>query len=134
MEGALIRVTAYASLSGKPITTELAQQQLADLLTDAAPKPRTDAELLDEIAKILGFEVEALKGKSRQRPLVTARQIAMYVFRDQTDLSYPSIARLFGGRDHTTVIHAVEKIQRQLSERKVVFEQVTDLIQKLKAS
>jgi chromosomal replication initiator protein len=134
LEGALIRVTAYASLSGKPITTELAQQQLADLLTDAAPKPRTDAELLDEIAKILGFEVEALKGKSRQRPLVTARQIAMYVFRDQTDLSYPSIARLFGGRDHTTVIHAVEKIQRQLSERKVVFEQVTDLIQKLKAS
>jgi chromosomal replication initiator protein len=134
LEGALIRVTAYASLSGKPITTELAQQQLADLLTDASPKPRTDAELLDEIAKILGFDVEALKGKSRQRPLVTARQIAMYVFRDQTDLSYPSIARLFGGRDHTTVIHAVEKIQRQLSERKVVFEQVTDLIQKLKAS
>lgn len=134
LEGALIRVTAYASLSGKPITTELAQQQLADLLTDTTPKPRTDAELLDEIAKILGFEVEALKGKSRQRPLVTARQIAMYVFRDQTDLSYPSIARLFGGRDHTTVIHAVEKIQRQLSERKVVFEQVTDLIQKLKAS
>ncbi|HUF98876.1 MAG TPA: chromosomal replication initiator protein DnaA [Ilumatobacter sp.] len=134
LEGALIRVTAYASLSGKPITTELAQQQLADLLTDAEPKPRTDAELLDEIARILGFDVESLKGKSRQRPLVTARQIAMYVFRDQTDLSYPSIARLFGGRDHTTVIHAVEKIQRQLSERKAVFEQVTDLIQKLKAS
>ncbi len=132
LEGALIRVTAYASLSGAPITTELAQQQLADLLTDTEPKPRTDAELLQEIADILGFEVEALQGKSRQRPLVTARQIAMYVFREQTDLSYPSIARLFGGRDHTTVIHAVEKIQRQMGERKAIYEQVTDVLQKLK--
>ncbi|MEO6654285.1 MAG: chromosomal replication initiator protein DnaA [Ilumatobacteraceae bacterium] len=134
LEGALIRVTAYASLSGAPITTELAQQQLADLLTHSEPKPRTDAELLDEIAAILGFEVEALKGKSRQRPLVTARQIAMYVFREFTDLSYPSIARLFGGRDHTTVIHAVEKIARQMGERKAIYEQVTDVLQKLKLS
>lgn len=132
LEGALIRVTAYASLSGAPITIELAQQQLADLLTESEPKPRTDAELLNEIASILGFEVEALKGKSRQRPLVTARQIAMYVFREQTDLSYPSIARLFGGRDHTTVIHAVEKIARQMGERKQIYEQVTDVLQRLK--
>jgi chromosomal replication initiator protein len=133
LEGALIRVTAYASLSGMPITTELAQQQLSDLLTETEPKPRTDAELLAEIAGYLGFEVDALKGKSRQRPLVTARQIAMYVFREQTDLSYPSIARLFGGRDHTTVIHAVEKIGRQMGERKAIYEQVTDVFQRLKA-
>lgn len=132
LEGALIRVTAYASLSGAPITTELAQQQLSDLLTDTEPKPRTDEELLEDIARILNFDVEALKGKSRQRPLVTARQIAMYVFREQTDLSYPSIARLFGGRDHTTVIHAVEKIQRQMGERQAIYEQVTDVLQKLK--
>lgn len=134
LEGALIRVTAYASLSGEPITTELAQQQLADLLTNTEPKPRTDAELLSEIAEILGFEVEALESKSRQRPLVTARQIAMYVFREFTDLSYPSIARLFGGRDHTTVIHAVEKIAKQMGERKAIYEQVTDVLQKLKLS
>jgi chromosomal replication initiator protein len=133
LEGALIRVTAFASLNSVPITTELAQQQLADLLTDTTPRPRTDAQLLDEIAMILGFEVEALRGKSRQRPLVTARQIAMYVFRDLTDLSYPSIARLFGGRDHTTVIHAVEKIQRQMGERKQIYEQVTDVLQRLKS-
>jgi chromosomal replication initiator protein len=133
LEGALIRVTAYASLSSEPITTELAQQQLSDLLTESQPKTRTDQELLAEIAGYLGFEVEALKGKSRQRPLVTGRQIAMYVFREQTDLSYPSIARLFGGRDHTTVIHAVEKIQRQMGERKAIYEQVTDVIQRLKA-
>ena len=116
-----------------PITTELAQTLLADLLRESAPKRRTDDELLAEIADILGFEVAALKGKSRQRPLVTARQIAMYVFRDLTDLSYPAIARVFGGRDHTTVIHAVEKIQRLMSERKQIYDQVTDLIQRLKA-
>ena len=133
LEGALIRVTAYASLSGEAITTELAKAQLADLMVDTKPKHRTDEELLAEIAGILKFEVEALKGKSRQRPLVTARQIAMYVFREMTDLSYPAIARLFGGRDHTTVIHANEKIQRLMSERKQIYDQVTDLQQQLKA-
>ena len=106
---------------------------LADLLRESTPRPRTDEELLAEIAGILGFDVAALKGKSRQRPLVTARQIAMYVFRDSTDLSYPSIARLFGGRDHTTVIHAVEKIQRLMSERKQIYDQVTELQQRLKS-
>jgi chromosomal replication initiator protein len=133
LEGALIRVTAYASLNQVPITTELAQTQLADLLHDNQPKTRTDEELLAEIASILKFDVEALKGKSRQRPLVTARQEAMYVFRELTDLSYPAIARLFGGRDHTTVIHANEKIQRLMKERKQIYDQVTDLLQQLKA-
>ena len=133
LEGALIRVTAFASLHDRPITTELAQNLLSDLLSDTVQRPRTDIQLLEEIAEILGFEVDALRGKSRQRPLVTARQIAMYVFRDLTDLSYPSIARLFGGRDHTTVIHAVEKIQRQMGERKQIYEQVTDLLQRLKS-
>ena len=132
LEGALIRVTAYASLNRVPITTHLAEQLLRDLLTDSVAKPRTDEELLNEMAIILGQSVEALRGKSRQRPLVTSRQIAMYVFRDLTDLSYPAIARLFGGRDHTTVIHAVEKIQRLMSERKQVYDQVTDMVQRLK--
>ncbi|HSL74285.1 MAG TPA: chromosomal replication initiator protein DnaA [Ilumatobacteraceae bacterium] len=133
LEGALIRVTAFASLNQVPITTDLAHSQLADLLTDSRPKARTDEELLADIAAILKFPVEDLKGRSRQRPLVTARQIAMYVFRELTDLSYPAIARLFGGRDHTTVIHANEKIQRLMSERKQIYDQVTDLLQQLKA-
>ena len=132
LEGALIRVTAYASLNRVPITTHLAETLLRDLLTDSSTKTRTDDELLAEMAIILGQSVEALRGKSRQRPLVERRQIAMYVFRDLTDLSYPAIARLFGGRDHTTVIHAVEKIQRLMSERKQVYDQVTDLQQRLK--
>ena len=132
LEGALIRVTAYASLNQVPITTHLAEHLLGDLLTEQYVKPRSDEELLSEIAVILGFSVEALRGKSRQRPLVTARQMAMYVFRELTDLSYPAIARLFGGRDHTTVIHAVDKIQRLMKERKQIYDQVTDLIQRLK--
>ncbi len=132
LEGALIRVTAYASLNHVPISTHLAEQLLSDLLTDSYVKPRTDDELLNEIAVILGHSVDALRGKSRQRPLVTARQMAMYVFRELTDLSYPAIARLFGGRDHTTVIHAVDKIQRLMKERKQIYDQVTDLTQRLK--
>ena len=133
-EGALIRVTAYASLNHVPISTHLAEQLLGDLMTGSQVKTRSDEELLAEIAVILGFSVEALRSKSRQRPLVTARQTAMYVFRELTDLSYPSIARLFGGRDHTTVIHAVDKIQRLMKERKQIYDQVTDLVQRLKTS
>ena len=90
--------------------------------------------MLVEISDYFGLSVEALRGKSRQRELVTARQVAMYVFREQTDLRYPSIARLFGGRDHTTVIHAVEKIQRLMAERKQIYDQVHDLRQRLRTS
>ena len=133
LEGALNRVIAFGSLNRVPVTKDVAQSLLADLLRESAPRRRTDAELLDEIAAILNFDVEALKGKSRQRPLVTARQIAMYVFRELTELSYPGIARIFGGRDHTTVIHAVDKIQKLMSERQQIYEQVTDLIQRLKS-
>ena len=132
LEGALIRVSAYASLNRVDMTVAQAERLLEDLLPDAAPKHRTDEELLAEIARLLGHSVEALKGKSRQRPLVAARQEAMYVFRELTDLSYPAIARLFGGRDHTTVIHAVEKIQRLMMERTQTFDQVTMLVKTLK--
>ena len=134
LEGALIRVAAYASLNKTQVDVSLAKQLLTDLLTRTAVKPRTDEQLFVEIADHLGFEVEALRGKSRQRPLVQARQTAMYVFRELTDLSYPAIARLFGGRDHTTVIHAVDKTQRMMSERKQVYDQVTELVQKFKTS
>ena len=134
LEGALIRVTAYANLTREPASVAMAEQQLADLLTATTTKHRTDEEMLTEIAGYLGFSVEALKGKSRQRPLVSARQIAMYVFRDMTELSYPAIARLFGGRDHTTVIHAVDKTQRLMREDKATFDQVTDIIGRIKNS
>jgi chromosomal replication initiator protein len=76
--------------------------------------------------------VEDLCGASRRRPLVIARQIGMYVFRELTDFSYPAIAREFGGRDHTTVMHAVEKISSLMKERRQIYDQVTDLIVRIK--
>ena len=132
LEGALIRVTAYAALNRVLMTVPTAQELLSDLLSESATRHRTDEELLQDIASYLGYSVDALRGKSRQRPLVMARQIAMYVMRELTELSYPSLARLFGGRDHTTVIHAVEKVQRLMAERKQVYDQVTELIRRSK--
>ncbi len=82
---------------------------------------------------MFGFTREEIIGQRRHRPLVTARQIAMYVFRDLTELSYPAIAREFGGRDHTTVIHAVDKISSLMSDRRQIYDQVTELIQRIRA-
>ena len=134
LEGALIRVSAYSSLNRVDMTVPQAERLLEDLLPSTASKHRTDQELLTEIAGLLGFGVDALRGKSRQRPLVMARQEAMYVFRELTDLSYPAIARLFGGRDHTTVIHAVDKITRLMAERSETYDRVTMLVKNLKLS
>jgi chromosomal replication initiator protein len=83
--------------------------------------------ILDATAASYGFTVDSLCGPSRTRPLVTARQVAMYLVRNLTDYSYPAIARVFGGRDHTTVIHAVDKISTQMRERRQIYEQVTEL-------
>ncbi len=88
--------------------------------------------ILEATADRYGFTIEAICGPSRTRPLVTARQVAMYLVRNLTDYSYPAIARVFGGRDHTTVIHAVEKISTQMKERRQIYEQVTDLILQIK--
>jgi chromosomal replication initiator protein len=84
--------------------------------------------ILEETAKMFGWTIDDLCGKSRRRPLVTARQIGMYVFRELTDFSYPAIAREFGGRDHTTVIHAVEKVSALMKERRQIYDQVTELL------
>jgi chromosomal replication initiator protein len=89
--------------------------------------------ILDTTAAAFGYNVEDLCGTSRRRPLVTARQIGMYLFRELTYYSYPAIAREFGGRDHTTVIHAVEKVSVLMKERRQIFDQVTVLIHKIKS-
>lgn len=132
LEGALIRVSAYASLNRQPLSRALAEEVLADIVVPSQPRQITPDVILNATAESFGFTVEELQGASRRRPLVTARQIGMYVFRELTDASYPAIAREFGGRDHTTVIHAVEKITGQMKERRAVYEQVTSLIQKIK--
>ena len=133
LEGALIRVSAYASLNRVPVSPPLAERLLADIVADAH-RPLTPRQMLETIADFFGFSVEQICGKSRQRPLVLARQIGMFVFRELTDLSFPAIAREFGGRDHTTVIHAVDKVQNLMKERQQVYDQVTELTQLLKSS
>jgi chromosomal replication initiator protein len=132
LEGALIRIAAYSSLHRTTLDEAVARQVLADLLPPSQPRVITPALILDETAKMFGFTVEDLCGKSRRRPLVTARQIGMYVFRELTDFSYPQIANEFGGRDHTTVIHAVEKIKAQMTERHQVFDQVNELMSRVR--
>jgi chromosomal replication initiator protein len=132
LEGALNRVTAVANLDKEPLTLQKAQQHLQDILGERQPRPITPSVILQATAEMFDFTVEDLKGKSRRRPLVTARQIAMYVFRELTDLSYPAIAREFGGRDHTTVIHNVEKIQALMKERRQIYDQVSELVQQIR--
>jgi chromosomal replication initiator protein len=132
LEGALIRVAAYSSLNRAELSEEIAQKVLADLLPPTTPRVITPDLILDETAKMFGWTVEDICGKSRRRPLVTARQTGMYVMRELTDLSYPRIAEAFGGRDHTTVMYAVDKIKQQMTERHVIFDQVNDLITRIR--
>jgi chromosomal replication initiator protein len=133
LEGALIRVAAYASLTRIPATEDLAREVLADNLRTKSSRVITPQVILEETAKMFGWTIDDLCGRSRRRPLVTARQIGMYVFRELTDYSYPQIAREFGGRDHTTVMHAVEKITDQIAERRHIYEQVSELINRIKS-
>jgi chromosomal replication initiator protein len=132
LEGALIRVAAYASLHQAELSEEVAQRVLADLLPATTPRVITPELILEETAKMFGWTPDELCGKSRRRPLVTARQIGMYVMRELTDLSYPRIAEAFGGRDHTTVMYAVDKIKQQMTERHVIFDQVNELITRIR--
>jgi len=134
LEGALIRVSAFASLNRELLTREMAEMVLSDILNANRPRQVTPKVILDVTSTMFGYTIDELCGPSRRRPLVTARQISMYVFRELTDLSYPAIAREFGGRDHTTVIHAVEKITQQIREKRQVYDQVTELIMKIKGS
>jgi chromosomal replication initiator protein len=132
LEGALIRVSAFASLNREPPTREMAERVLSDILDAGRPRQITPKVIMDAVATTFGFSVEDLCGTSRRRPLVNARQIGMYVFRELTDFSYPAIAREFGGRDHTTVIHAVEKVSGLMKERRQIYDQVTELIYNIK--
>jgi len=128
LEGALHRVTAFASLSHEDLDEALARRVLQSLFAGDQPQQVTAKMILDATARMFGFTLDELCGPNRRRPLVTARQIAMYVMRELTDFSYPAIAREFGGRDHTTVIHAVEKIGDQMKERRAIYDQVTELM------
>jgi len=133
LEGALIRVTAFASLNHQPMSRALAEEVLSDIVSADLPRRITPQVILEATSETFGFTVEELTGPNRRRPLVTARQVSMYVFRELTDFSYPAIGREFGGRDHSTVMHAVEKIAGLMKERHQIYNQVTDLIVRIKS-
>ncbi|MFJ1595818.1 chromosomal replication initiator protein DnaA [Streptomyces sp. NPDC088261] len=134
LEGALIRVTAFASLNRQPVDLGLTEIVLKDLIPggeDAAPEITASA-IMAATADYFGLTVEDLCGSSRSRVLVTARQIAMYLCRELTDLSLPKIGAQFGGRDHTTVMHADRKIRALMAERRSIYNQVTELTNRIK--
>jgi chromosomal replication initiator protein len=127
LEGALIRVAAYASLTGSEPTLELAQGVLQSLLPNAAEARVTPDLVIAVAAEYYDITPDEIRSSNRSRPLVNARQMAMYLCRELTDLSLPEIGRRFGGRDHSTVLHANNKIRRQMQERQSSFEQVREL-------
>jgi chromosomal replication initiator protein len=131
LEGALIRVSAYAALNNTDLTVDLAGEILADSISSTKPRQITAGFIIERTAEMFHLDVEQLKGKSRTRDLVHARQVGMYVCRELTDLSYPQIGKEFGGRDHTTVIHAYDKISNLMQERRKTYEDVTSLIQQI---
>jgi len=132
LEGALIRVTAFASLNRAPVDLDLAEIVLKDLVTDAAGPEITSALIMSQTANYFGISMDDLTGASRSRVLVTARQIAMYLCRELTELSLPKIGQQFGGRDHTTVMHADRKIRTLIAERRSLYNQVSDLTSRIK--
>ncbi|MGJ9403612.1 chromosomal replication initiator protein DnaA [Arthrobacter sp. KK5.5] len=132
LEGALIRVTAFASLNSQGVDMALAETVLKDLITDEGAQEITPAAIVAQTAEYFNLSIEELNSKSRTRTLVTARQIAMYLLRELTDMSLPKIGQEMGGRDHTTVIHADRKIRELMAERRAIFNQVTELTNRIK--
>lgn len=126
LEGALNRVVAYASLDGIPITTDLAEAELQGHLFEEA-RPITAQTIIDATAEYFSLTPEQLLSSKRLRPLVDARQVAMYICRELTDLSLPAIGEAFGGKDHTTVLHAVRKINDQMKQKRKTLNQVNDI-------
>ena len=116
LEGALIRIVAYSSLTGSSIDVALAEQVLKDILPDDRPKNVTPVQILEEVGNHFSIRPDEFKTKKRTKDLAFARQVAMYLCCELTDLSLPKIGGEFGGRDHTTVMHARDKITREIEE------------------
>ena len=134
LEGALIRVTAFASLQATEPSLSLAQMVLKDLFPDTSDGDISISLIMGETATYFGVSVEDLCSASRTRQLVNARQVAMYLARELTDLSLPKIGDAFGGRDHSTVMHANKKIAGLMQERPAIYEQVQELTSRIKAT
>jgi chromosomal replication initiator protein len=132
LEGALIRVTAYANLNGSPITMPLVQSVMKDLVLSEEANVVSPNEIIAHTAQYFELTVDDLYGSSRSQMIAMARQIAMYLCREMTNLSLPKIGQLFGNRDHTTVMYANKKIGELMKERRSVYNQVTDITSRIK--
>jgi len=132
LEGALIRVTAFASLNRQPVDTQLAEIVLRDLIPDSQSPEITAPTIMAVTAEYFDLTIDELCGPGKTKALAQARQIAMYLCRELTDLSLPRIGQTFGGRDHTTVMHADKKIRNEIAQRRKTFEQVQELTARIK--
>lgn len=132
LEGALIRVTAFASLNRQPVDVQLAEIVLRDLIPDSATPEITAPTIMGVTAEFFGVTIDDLCGPGKTKALSQARQIAMYLCRELTDSSLPKIGQSFGGRDHTTVMYADKKIRKEMAERRRVYDQVQELTSRIK--
>jgi chromosomal replication initiator protein len=132
LEGTLIRVTAFASLNRTPVDMALVQTVLKDLITLDEDNVISPVDIINHTAEYFKLTVDDLYGSSRSQAVATARQIAMYLCREMTNLSLPKIGQLFGNRDHTTVMYANKKISELMKERRSIYNQVTELTSRIK--
>lgn len=132
LEGALIRVTAFASLNRQPVDVQLAEIVLRDLIPDSHAPEITAPTIMAVTAEFFGVTIDDLCGPGKTKALAQARQISMYLCRELTDLSLPKIGQTFGGRDHTTVMHADKKIRKEMAERRRIYDQVQELTSRIK--
>ena len=133
LEGALIRVTAFANLNRQVVTMQLVEAVLKDVVSDSETPEITAAMIMGVAAEYFAISMDDLTGQSRNRNTVTARQMAMYLCRELTDLSLPRIGEKFGGRDHTTVMHAERKIRAQMAEKLSVYNQIAELTSRIRS-
>lgn len=132
LEGALIRVAAYSSLNHVPITTDTAMKALQDIMPERTDVTITTAAIMDATAEYFNITLEALRGTGKTRSVAHARQLAMYLCRELTELSLPKIGDSFGGKDHTTVMYADRKIRKEMKEKPETFDQIQELTQIIK--
>jgi chromosomal replication initiator protein len=134
LEGALIRIVAYASITGEEINSELADASLQDLFSLEKEHDITVELIQEKVAKFYSLKVDEIKGKKRNRDIAFPRQIAMYLSRNLTDLSLPKIGEKFGGRDHTTVLHAIDKIEKTIKENNKTKKEINDIKEHIKSN
>lgn len=132
LEGALVRVQAFSAIQGRDITTSLAADALKSILPTDKPKALSIYAIQQTVSKFYQVTVEEIKGKKRTKGIVVPRQIAMYLSRELTDSSLPKIGQEFGGKDHTTVLHAYDKIQAAIKKDSTLNEEIKTLSEKLK--